>query len=143
MTKEFAQNQSESDVPLSSLESTPVAETPPQQVHRPELQRRLDRVAAYATASLAKRNSLLAALGSANSGLMTLNLYLEESLVQALATGPTSVEQLEKLQPSIDMYLRVTRQIDRFAQLEIKSKSRRSAPSDSAHRKNDASAMQE
>jgi hypothetical protein len=101
-------------------------------IRRQEMQRRLDRVTAYGNASLSKRNHSLATLGSINSGLMRVNLYVEEALVQALATGPLTIEQVHKVQPSIDLLLRVTRQIDRLSQLEIKSKPRRSLPPDGA-----------
>jgi hypothetical protein len=118
--------------PSSAANPTKEADAAAESPRRPDIQRRLERVSAYGAAALSKRNALLANVGAINSGLMTVNLYLEQSLVQALATGPPSDERLEKLRPSIDMYLRVTRQIDRFAQLEIKSKPRRSLQIDAA-----------
>ncbi|HEV3343907.1 MAG TPA: hypothetical protein VG125_26270 [Pirellulales bacterium] len=120
--------------PASRGEPASVPESPSAPPLRPELLSRLDRIAAYRAASLVKRNPLHASVGSTNAGLMCINAYLEDTLVQALAAGPSSPEHLQKLQPTIDTYLRVTRQIDRFTQLELKGKSRRSSSLDGAHR---------
>jgi len=127
----------------SQEQAAPQADLPPETeaaaqavIRRQEMQRRLDRVTAYGNASLGKRNPLLATLGSVNSGLMRVNLYVEEALVQTLATGPLTIEQIQKVQPSVDLLLRLTRQIDRLAQLEIKPRPRRSLPPDSATNQN-------
>jgi hypothetical protein len=134
MDKEHEQGASELEA-TPALTNEPICESPASPL-RPELQRRLDSIATYLAASLAKRNPLLATVGSVNSGLMSINLFLEESLLQALAAASSSIEQLQKLQPAIDMYLRVTRQIDRFAQLEIKGKSRSASPRDGGQGEN-------
>lgn len=82
---------------------------------------RLSRVLDYQTASLAKRDPLAANLGSINSGLMRVALWLDETIEQAIGSGPRTVERLQKILPAIDTHLRVTRQVDRFAQIELRA----------------------
>ena len=82
---------------------------------------RLRRVSDYLTSSLAKADPLEANIGSINSGLMRLALSLDDIIERAVGAGPQTVEGLENVMPAIDTHLRVTRQVDRFAQLELRS----------------------
>ena len=82
---------------------------------------RLSRVADYQAKSLAREDDLEANLGSINSGLMRVALWLDETIDQVLESGPRSVERLTRMLPAIDAHLRVARQVDRFAQLEIRA----------------------
>ena len=82
---------------------------------------RLSRVFDYQAKSLAKEDDLEANLGSINSGLMRIAIWLDEAVDQVLESGPRTVERLTRLLPAIDAHLRVTRQVDRFAQLEIRA----------------------
>jgi hypothetical protein len=94
---------------------------------------RLSRVVDYQAQSLGKPDALQANLGSLNSGLMRIALNLDEALEQALSGGPRTVERVQKLLPAIETHLRVARQVDRFAQLEMRSEmSRQPKPSDKA-----------
>ena len=51
---------------------------------------------------------------------MRVALWLDEIIEQAMESGPRTVERLQGLLPAIDTYLRVTRQVDRFAQTELR-----------------------
>jgi len=82
---------------------------------------RLSRVRDYQAKSLAKEDDLEANLGSINSGLMRVALWLDEAIEQALESGPRSIERLKRMLPAIDTHLRVARQVDRFAQIEIRA----------------------
>ena len=81
---------------------------------------RLRCVLDYQHNSLAKPNALEANLGSINSGLLRICICLDEAIVQATENGPCTVERVQNMLPAIDTYLRVTRQIDRFANLEAR-----------------------
>jgi hypothetical protein len=83
--------------------------------------RRLERVDAYLEKVLAKKNSLQANLGSINSGLMRIAVHMDEVINENLALGPASLDQIQRLAPTIETYLRVARQVDRFAQLETRA----------------------
>jgi len=82
---------------------------------------RLRRVLDYQANSIAKEDALEANLGSLNSGLMRMSLWLDEAIEQAMESGPTNVERLEQILPAIDTQLRVMRQVDRFAQIEMRA----------------------
>ena len=82
---------------------------------------RLSRVLDFQASSLAKDDPLEANLGSINSGLMRVALWLDEAIEEAMESGPRTVERLQRMLPAIETHLRVTRQVDRFAQLEIRN----------------------
>ena len=82
---------------------------------------RLSRVLDYQASSLGKEDPLEANLGSINSGLMRVALWLDETIEQAMESGPRTVERLQRILPAIDTHLRVTRQVDRFAQIELRA----------------------
>lgn len=82
---------------------------------------RLKRLHDFQTSSLAKDDPLEATLGSVNSGLMGIAFWLDEVLTDAMESGPPSIERLQRMLPAIEAHLRVTRQVDRFAQLELRN----------------------
>ena len=82
---------------------------------------RLSRVLDYQASSLEKDDPLEANLGSITSGLMRVALWLDEIIGQAMESGPPNVERLSRILPAIDTHLRVTRQVDRFAQIELRA----------------------
>ncbi|SFJ41854.1 hypothetical protein [Planctomicrobium piriforme] len=86
---------------------------------------RLRRVHDYQARSLEKSDSLEANLGSINSGLMCVALWLDEMIEHAMASGPRDIERLARIFPAIEMHLRVTRQVDRFAQIELRAQEAR------------------
>ncbi len=81
---------------------------------------RFKRVADYANAAIQKADPLAANLGVVNSGLFIIAARLQDAI--SAATDPNNPEpaDLRMLQPAVDHYLRVTRQIDRFIQLELR-----------------------
>lgn len=81
---------------------------------------RLQRVADYQSGAAARPDPLEANLGLINGGLMRIGLAIDEAVTRALAKTPITIEQLDRMRPTIEMYLRITRQVDRFAQLELK-----------------------
>ena len=92
---------------------------------------RLSRVLDYQVSSLEKDDPLEANLGSINSGLMRVALWLDETIEQAMESGPPNVERLSRILPAIDTHLRVTRQVDRFAQIELRAvEARQPKPTD-------------
>ena len=81
---------------------------------------RLKRVADYVNAAIQRADPLAAVIGVANSGLFSLATRFQDAI--AAATDPKNPEpmDLRTLQPAIDAYLRIMRQIDRFTQLELR-----------------------
>jgi hypothetical protein len=86
-------------------------------IHEARLSRLLD----YQARSLSKPDPLEANLGSINSGLMRMAVWLDEAVAQALASGPPHVERLAHVSQAIETLLRVTRQVDRFTQIELRA----------------------
>ncbi len=80
---------------------------------------RMQKVREYELKALSRKNSLKAVLGTVNSDLMRIALQLGESIARSLAHNP---ETMTGVLPSIETQLRLTRQIDRLAQLEMKSR---------------------
>ncbi len=82
---------------------------------------RLTRITDYLADALEKEDALGTNLGSINSGLMRLALWLEETIEQDIENGPPNPERIERILPALETQLRLTRQIDRFAQLELRT----------------------
>ena len=80
-------------------------------------QRRLQDLIA---AALATACPLEANLGIVKCGLIDLAQRLHTALVSALGEPPATVAEIEQVSRTIDQYLRLTKQIDRYAQLAIK-----------------------
>lgn len=95
---------------------------------------RMSRVLDYQLSSLQKDDPLEANLGSINSGLMRVALWLDESIEHSMEIGPRNVERLSRILPAIEAHLRVTRQVDRYAQLELRAvEARKRKPTDDNH----------
>ncbi len=116
MKKQTAQS-NEVNVPCQ-IGKSPLQVTDQEAVDTHEV--RVRRVLDYQANSLGKEDALEANLGSINSGLMRVALWLDETIEQAMESGPRTVERLQGLLPAIDTHLRVTRQVDRFAQTELR-----------------------
>ena len=130
MKKQTAQS-NEVNVPCQ-IGKSPLQVTDQEAVDTHEV--RVRRVLDYQANSLGKEDALEANLGSINSGLMRVALWLDETIEQAIESGPRTVERLQGLLPAIDTHLRVTRQIDRFAQTELRAaESRRPRGNDAAN----------
>ncbi len=85
----------------------------------------------YQTKSLEKTDALEANLGSINSGLMRIAVSLDETIEQAIESGPRTLERVQRILPAIETHLRVARQIDRFAQIDVRAaESRKRKPND-------------
>lgn len=68
--------------------------------------------------ALADPDALQANLGAINGGLMRMSHHMETAIEAALTTIADPVDRFERLGPAIDAFLKVTRQIDRLAQLD-------------------------
>jgi hypothetical protein len=76
------------------------------------------RIDEYEVSSLHTEDHLEANLGSINAALMRISVSMQEAMERTISPGAMTTERLQKLVPIIETLLRVTRQIDRFAQLE-------------------------
>ena len=81
----------------------------------------LERILKYQREASKIGNPLVASLATINSRLMQLNLALSETLNEMLIEVPPTPEGLARVAPGIDLLLRVSRQVDRLAQLELKA----------------------
>lgn len=79
---------------------------------------RLAKIREYLIESLQQADALQANLGATSSDLMLMGFRLKEAIEEALAKSTDSLGRFERLMPAIEGYLKVTRQIDRFAQLD-------------------------
>lgn len=81
---------------------------------------RLKRVADYAKAALQRADPLASVIGVANSGLFSFATRFQDAIDAATDPSSPVPMDLRTLQPAIDSYLRIMRQIDRFTQLELR-----------------------
>jgi hypothetical protein len=81
---------------------------------------RLQRIIDYSEEALAKSDALEANLGSVITDLLLIARRYSLELKEVLNTDPSAPEELELIEPSLDQYLRVTKQLDRFTQLVVK-----------------------
>ena len=86
--------------------------------------RRFRRVLDYQARALAKENELESNVASINCGLLRMALRLEEMIDSTMASTPVSLERMQRVYQAIETYLKVTRQIDRFAQFEQRAADR-------------------
>lgn len=86
---------------------------------RQQVRRR--RILEYHAHTLADKVPLNAALGSINAGLMQMVIAFDQAINENLAASPMTVERIMPLAAAIELHLKLTRQIDRFAQLEFRS----------------------
>lgn len=93
---------------------------------------RLNRVLEYEAHALKQSNPLESNLGSINSGLMQMALHLEETILAAMAQTGGRIERLNPVLPALDAHLRLTRQVDRYAQMEQRAHQARNCKSASA-----------
>jgi hypothetical protein len=107
----------ERDLPIERDGETP---QPDEQSPSENYQLRLQRVRDYQNKSIANANELESNLGSINSGLLRIALRLEETIEEAMARTPVPVERMQRVYQAIDTHLRVSKQIDRFAQVELR-----------------------
>ena len=83
---------------------------------------RLQRIIEYMRDSLADSDPLDANLGTVNADLFLMAHRLMQGMGDVLESRPDSLEEFDLVHQSLDHYLRVTKQIDRFTQLIEKRK---------------------
>jgi len=79
---------------------------------------RKQRIDDFQRNALADPDALQANLGAINGGLMRLSYRMEAAIEASLAQIRDPAERFERLGPAIDTFLKVARQIDRYAQLD-------------------------
>ena len=75
------------------------------------------RIREYLNESLKEPNPLSANLGAEASNLMSLGQQLHEAIEQRMSNSEDLLRDLEKMNPAVETYLKVTRQWDRLIQL--------------------------
>ena len=83
-------------------------------------EQRRQRVQQYHVKALAKEDPLRAMLGSLNAGLMEITVALDHGISETLATRPQTLDRIMQRGSAIELLVKLTRQIDRFAQMELR-----------------------
>jgi alanine racemase len=81
---------------------------------------RLVRILDLQREALRKEDSLEACLGAHNSGLLRIGLRYEEAIQKALDAAKGNLHQILQVQPAMNTHLSISRQVDRFANLEAR-----------------------
>ncbi len=69
--------------------------------------------------ALAREGALEANLGAVNSDLMLMGYRLKRAIDEAMGTA-AALDQFQRLMPAVESYLRLTRQMERLAQLSLR-----------------------
>ena len=86
--------------------------------HEPQAKdERQERIRDYLRSALAMEDPLAANVGAVNSDLMLFSYSLQRAITKALDMTPDALDQFGKLMPAIDSYMRISRQVERFAKL--------------------------
>ncbi len=88
---------------------------------------RLEKIREYLVDSLQQTDTLQANLGATSSDLMLMGYRLKEAIEIAFADASNPIGRFEQLMPAVEGYLKVTRQIDRLAQLDLRLTDARAA----------------
>jgi hypothetical protein len=81
--------------------------------------RRYQRIIDYHNTALAIEDPLAANVGAVNADLMLMTYRLKQAIGEAMDVTPTALEEFEKLMPAVDSFLRISRQVERFAKLNL------------------------
>ena len=81
--------------------------------------RRFQRLADYQKRAVKNADPLVASLAVINSDLMGFAFRLSQAIDGAVGEGSASLHELHQVDPALNSYLRVAKQIDRFTQLGI------------------------
>jgi hypothetical protein len=86
--------------------------------HEPQTKdERHERIKDYLRSALAMKDPLAANVGAVNSDLMLFGYSLQRAITKALDMTPAALDEFGKLMPAIDSYMRISRQVERFAKL--------------------------
>jgi hypothetical protein len=110
---ELPENDLRSDDGREDQRSKPAALTQHEQARR-------QRVDDYQLEALEMKDSLAANLGSMSGSLMRTSLWIEEAISDAMTMQIPTVDGLQRILPAIETHLKLTRQVDRLAQLSMK-----------------------
>lgn len=78
---------------------------------------RLERIHAFLVQSLEKVDPFQSNLGAISSDLALMAFRLKEGIDDAMNKSPNPLEDLQRLMPALEAYLRIARQFDRLGQL--------------------------
>ncbi len=81
--------------------------------------RRFQRLADYQMKAVKNADPLVASLAVINSDLMGFAFRLSKAIDGAVGEGAASLQELHQVDPALNSFLRVAKQIDRFTQLGI------------------------
>lgn len=81
--------------------------------------RRYRRLADYQQKAVKNADPLVATLAVINSDLMGFAFRLSQAIEGAVGADAVSLQEVHQIDPALNSYLRVAKQIDRFTQLAI------------------------
>ena len=76
---------------------------------------------------LAKTDALEACLSAVNADLIYIAFEMGSEIKQSYSAQSTTMNKMRKVETILDAYLRVTRQMDRLTQLELRAAARKQA----------------
>ena len=111
----------ERQAPDASVNDTNSESSAEVQASTPGHDVRRKRIADYEATGLAKPDPGDACLAAMKADLMGLAFVLVDAIKESLTEGPTKADGVRRCEPALSSYLKVTRQVDRFTQLEVRA----------------------
>lgn len=110
----------------NALAVDPQSPSPP---HAPRRRpRRLERIRDYQEESLGRADALSACLGASNADLMRISYRLSKAVDATLASSAPALEPSSNVYPAMDMLSRLNRQVEHFAELEVRMREASARP---------------
>ena len=88
-------------------------------------EQRLMNALEYQAEALSRESKRDACLGALNAGLARMAIRLEHAIEEAFDAEPLTLERVSKISPALNDHQRLARQIERFAQFEMRVEDKR------------------
>ncbi len=111
----------EGQMPAASANENSPESPPDVEVSTHGRDARRKRIADYEAAGLAKPDPGDACLAIINTDLIGLASDLADAIKESLTEGQTKADSVRRIEPALNNYLKVTRQVERFMQLEVRA----------------------
>jgi hypothetical protein len=89
---------------------------------QPVLAEQLERIRDYRANKFGTSSSRNAALRTISADLMEVEAYLAQAVRDEMDSGPLTVDELDTVEPAVDMMTRLAKQITQLAKLESQSR---------------------
>jgi hypothetical protein len=106
--------------PINLFGTQKKEKAPKTETEAAKIKARDSRVDEYETKGLVKSDPFDACLTAVQAGQLRIGFELGDTVRQLMSESELNAETIHQIAPSLDIYLRLNRQIERFRQLELR-----------------------